>query len=157
MNAENGMAKNVLSSNGCPPQADQPSDGQGSPDCYALESHRFGRIGVFNNVAEQKFELGLIVATPGALHALEASSEEFWKFLFRHAAGDWGELSDADRAENEFSLANGLRLLSCYTLRNGAQLWIITEADQSSTTLLLPTEYGAKAVDAQALVGSLRT
>jgi len=72
---------------------------------------------------------------------LEASGEKPEKFLSRHAAGDWGDVSDADREENEFSLAHGFRLLSSYKLRNGTKLWIITEADRSSTTLLLPDEY----------------
>ena len=88
-----------------------------------------------------KFPLGQIVATPGALAALEKSSEEPGTFLTRHACGDWGDLSEEDRKENEFSLAHGFRLLSSYKLRNGTKLWIITEADRSSTTLLLPNEY----------------
>jgi len=88
-----------------------------------------------------KFPLGQIVATPGALAALEKSSEEPGTFLTRHACGDWGDLSEEDREENEFSLVHGLRLLSTYTLKNGDKLWIISEADRSSTTLLLPNEY----------------
>jgi hypothetical protein len=88
-----------------------------------------------------RFQLGQIVATPCALASLEASGEKPEKFLSRHAAGDWGDVSEADRQENEFSLAHGFRLLSSYKLRNGTKLWIITEADRSSTTLLLPDEY----------------
>jgi hypothetical protein len=88
-----------------------------------------------------KFPLGQIVATPGALAALEKSSEEPSTFLARHLSGDWGDLSEEDRKENEFSLLHGFRLLSSYKLRNGTKLWIITEADRSSTTLLLPDEY----------------
>ena len=88
-----------------------------------------------------KFPLGQIVATPGALAALEKSSEEPGTFLARHLSGDWGDLSEEDRKENEFSLAHGLRLLSTYTLKNGDKLWIISEADRSSTALLLPNEY----------------
>lgn len=88
-----------------------------------------------------RFQLGQIVATPGALSALEESGEQSGSFISRHAAGDWGDVSDADREENEFSLAHGFRLLSSYKLRNGTKLWIITEADRSSTTLLLPDEY----------------
>jgi len=88
-----------------------------------------------------RFQLGQIVATPCALASLEASGEKPEKFLSRHASGDWGDVSDADREENEFSLAHGFRLLSSYKLRNGTKLWIITEADRSSTTLLLPNEY----------------
>jgi hypothetical protein len=88
-----------------------------------------------------RFQLGQVVAIPGALAALEESGEQPSDFLARHVAGDWGDLSDADRNENEFSLVNGFRLLSSYTLKDGVKLWIITEADRSSTTLLLPEEY----------------
>ena len=88
-----------------------------------------------------KFELGQLVATPGALSALEESGEQPSTFLARHLSGDWGDLSEEDRNENEFSLAHGFRLLSTYTLKNGDKLWIISEADRSSTTLLLPNEY----------------
>ena len=88
-----------------------------------------------------KFELGQLAATPGALAALEESGEEPGTFIARHAAGDWGDLSEEDRNENEFSLLHGFRLLSSYRLRGGVKLWIITEADRSSTTILLPDEY----------------
>jgi len=59
----------------------------------------------------------------------------------RHAIGDWGELEPTDVAENEYSVANGFRLLSSYQTNVGEKLWIITEADRSATTLLLPEEY----------------
>ena len=88
-----------------------------------------------------RFLLGRLVATPGALAALEAVAETPLPYLARHAACDWGDLDDHDRAENWRSLANGCRLLSAYTLPNETRLWIITEADRSSTTLLLPEEY----------------
>ena len=67
----------------------------------------------------QLFPLGQIVATPGALEALEASHQSPAGFLARHARGDWGELSPEDIAENEFSLKNGFRLLSSYLTANG--------------------------------------
>jgi hypothetical protein len=88
-----------------------------------------------------RFGLGQVVATPGALAALEESGEQPCEFLARHAAGDWGDLSEEDRNENQISLELGFRLLSSYRLKDGAKLWIITEADRSSTTLLLPDEY----------------
>jgi hypothetical protein len=88
-----------------------------------------------------RFPLGQIVATPGALHALEEAGENPGALLTRHLAGDWGELDEHDRHENEVSLAHGYRLLSAYNLLNGTRLWIITEADRSATTLLLPSEY----------------
>ena len=88
-----------------------------------------------------KFPLGQIVATPGALKALAVNSQEPLEFLRRHIVGDWGELDENDRAENELSLQQGFRLLSAYRLKDGTRLWIITEADRSVTTLLLPSEY----------------
>ena len=87
------------------------------------------------------FPLGQIVATPGALEALEASHQSPAEFLTRHARGDWGELSADDIAENEFSLKNGFRLLSSYFTAAGQKLWVITEAERDLTTVLLPDEY----------------
>jgi hypothetical protein len=87
------------------------------------------------------FELGRIVATPGALQALEAAGEQPTEFIDRHVSGDWGELDEEDKRENEFSLRNGFRILSAYTTSAGDKIWIITEADRSATTFLLPEEY----------------
>ena len=86
-------------------------------------------------------ELGFVVATPGALRALETAGQSADEFIARHEAGDWGELGEADCDENELSLREGFRILSAYTLRTGVKIWIITEADRSATTLLLPEEY----------------
>jgi hypothetical protein len=88
-----------------------------------------------------KFSLGQIVATPGALRAFAESRDELFAFLYRHASGDWGELDEEDQKENELSLREGYRLLSAYKLKTGEKIWIITEADRSVTTLLLPEEY----------------
>lgn len=88
-----------------------------------------------------KFPLGRVVATPGALEALERNGQGPLEFLARHANGDWGELDEQDRQENEYSLTHGLRLLSAYSLSDGTRLWIITESNRSSSTLLLPSEY----------------
>lgn len=88
-----------------------------------------------------QFSLGRILITPGVLAALEETEESPWGFLRRHASGDWGELCAEDRQENEFALGKHLRLFSAYLLRDGQKLWIITEADRSATTLLLPEEY----------------
>jgi len=87
------------------------------------------------------FNLGQVVATPGALQALEDSEQTAIEFLNRHVSGDWGELDPEDRKENEFSLKEGFRILSAYILKTGQKIWIITEADRSVTTLLLPEEY----------------
>jgi hypothetical protein len=92
-------------------------------------------------MAIARFLLGQIVATPGALQALEEAGESPAALLKRHLIGDWGELDRADQLENERSLADGFRLLSTYILSTGTKLWIITEADRSVTTLLLPSEY----------------
>jgi hypothetical protein len=90
---------------------------------------------------DSKFPLGQVVATPGALAALQAVGEEALTYLRRHAQGEWGNLDAEDIAENEFSLVSGFRLLSAYTLTDGIHIWVITEADRSATTLLLPGEY----------------
>jgi hypothetical protein len=87
------------------------------------------------------FELGHILATPGALAALQKAGQEPHDFLARHVACDWGDLSDEDQKANEYSLEHGLRLLSSYRTNAGDKLWIITESDRTATTLLLPEEY----------------
>jgi hypothetical protein len=86
-----------------------------------------------------KFDPGRIVATPGAID-LRDNGVNIIHYLKRHLSGDWGDLCEEDVKENEFSLANGFRLLSCYKTKHG-DLWIITEYDRSATTLLLPSEY----------------
>ena len=88
-----------------------------------------------------RFPLGRVVATPGALRALEQANESPFELLERHQAGDWGELCEEDKRENEFSVQNDFRILSAYRTRNGVKIWVITEADRSATTLLLPYEY----------------
>ncbi len=87
------------------------------------------------------FPLGEIVATPGALEALQATNQTAEEFITRHVTGDWGDLRDDDKAENEFSVPRELRILSAYHLTTGVKIWIITEADRSATTILLPDEY----------------
>jgi hypothetical protein len=71
----------------------------------------------------------------------EGSARTALASLQRHLTGDWGELDEDDHRENELSLERGWRILSCYRLRNGTRIWIITEADRSVTTFLLPEEY----------------
>jgi hypothetical protein len=88
-----------------------------------------------------RFPLGRIVATPGALRALEQANQNPFEFLARHQGEDWGELCEEDKRENEFSVPNGFRILSAYRTRNDVRIWVITEADRSVTTLLLPHEY----------------
>jgi hypothetical protein len=88
-----------------------------------------------------KFALGQLVATPGALEAMEASGQTPDFFLARHQAGDWGEVSEEDCLLNERALKDGDRLLSVYRTLKAVRLYVITEADRSCTTCLLPSEY----------------
>jgi len=85
------------------------------------------------------FELGQIVATPGVLAA--ASRGEILSALARHAAGDWGDVDDEDKTANDEALVTGARLFSAYSTSNGVRFWIVTEADRSSTVVLLLGEY----------------
>ena len=87
------------------------------------------------------FTLGQVVATPGALSALQKAEQQPAEFLDRHVNGDWGEVPEEDKRENEFSVQQGFRILSAYTTSAGDRLWIITEADRSATIILLPEEY----------------
>lgn len=88
------------------------------------------------------FKLGWLVATPGALRAIEENNVDTWSLLQRHVNGDWGCIPEEDRLENRVAVANGYRVMSSYLLNEqGDKLWIITEADRSSTCLLLPDEY----------------
>ncbi len=84
------------------------------------------------------FPLGRVVATPGALDLIGHGG--CLALLSRHAAGDWGVLDSHDRRANERALRDGTRLFSSYETASG-KVWVITEADRSSTCLLLPSEY----------------
>lgn len=86
-----------------------------------------------------KFELGRLVATRAVLS--DVPGDEMMKALSRHASGDWGEVGKEDWALNDGSLREGGRLLSVYQTSAGVKFWIITEADRSATTVLLPDDY----------------
>lgn len=88
-----------------------------------------------------KFPLGQIVATPGAIEALNEAGQTPMEFLERHKAGDWGDLSADDKKENDRAVIHGDRILSAYHTNEGEKIWIVTEWDRSVTTLLLPEEY----------------
>lgn len=91
-----------------------------------------------------RFPLGRIVATPGALEILAATQTDALALLSRHQSGDWGEVPPEDARENERSVRNGWRIISSYCVGDseaGSKIWLITEADRSSTCLLLPSEY----------------
>ena len=97
-------------------------------------------------MTDTKFAPGRLVATPGALAALEESGQTPAFFLQRHLAGDWGEVSADDWQLNDQALVDGSRLLSAYRTLKGKKLWVITEATdddghRAATTLLLPDEY----------------
>ena len=88
-----------------------------------------------------RFSLGQVVATPGALEAFQKTKQTPTEFLNRHVSGDWGDLCDEDKHTNEQSLIDDGRIFSAYHLNDGTKIWVITEADRSSTCVLLPSEY----------------
>jgi hypothetical protein len=87
------------------------------------------------------FSLGQVVMTPGAAAAFEASGDDPLAFLIKHVSLDPGDLDAHDIRENRLSAEHGLRILSAYRLSDQTRIWIITEADRSSTCILLPSEY----------------
>ncbi|MBA3600984.1 MAG: hypothetical protein H0W45_07025 [Acidobacteria bacterium] len=87
------------------------------------------------------FPLGEVYLTIGAREALEESNQTPNEFLAKHQSGDWGIIGKEDWKENDFSVKVGFRILSAYKTSQDEKLWIITEADRSSTTILLPSEY----------------
>ncbi len=86
-----------------------------------------------------RFQLGQLVITRGAYDKL--SEMDVNKAINRHVIGDWGELDERDREENDLAVDHGGRLMSRYNSRTGTVFWIITEYDRSVTTILLPLEY----------------
>ena len=87
------------------------------------------------------FLLGQVVATPGALATADKAGVNLAELLVRHIKGDWGDLDKHDKSENDFAVTQNLRILSSYTLPDETTIWIVTEADRSATTFLLPSEY----------------
>ena len=85
------------------------------------------------------FRLGRIVATPNALQSI--TQDDILLGIQRHQAGDWGNLTEEDRMANDQALVQGTRIVSAYNAGNGTRFWIITEADRSVTTVLLPEDY----------------
>ena len=90
-------------------------------------------------IVKGKFPLGQTVITRTAMDTL--TQEDVMKALARHAAGDWGDVCEEDFRENEQSLDQGFRLFSVYHAKDGTKFYIITEADRSATTVLLPEDY----------------
>jgi hypothetical protein len=93
------------------------------------------------SATQQRFPLGQTCATLGALEALSDAEQDAAEFLHRHQAGDWSEMSEEDKRENEFSVDKDLRIFSAYHTSKGEKIWVITESDRSATTILLPQEY----------------
>ena len=91
------------------------------------------------NVPITLFRLGPIVATPNALSQL--TQLEILRALQRHQAGDWGDVDEEDRQANDRALQEGTRLFSVYHSATGIKFWVITEADRSATTFLMPEDY----------------
>ena len=87
------------------------------------------------------FDPGQLVATPGALATLEKAGQNAMEFLSRDVTGDWGEIPEEDKKENQLGVEKGFRLMSSYRTISGDRIWIITESSRSHTTLLLPDEY----------------
>lgn len=98
-------------------------------------------------LSKPRFNMGRIVTTPGALTVLEQAGEDATSFLSRHSCGDWGSVCPEDGKLNDHAVAHEgdpdcqSRVLSAYTTRLGERLWVITEADRSSTCVLTPEEY----------------
>ena len=93
-------------------------------------------------MAAPLFDLGRVVATPGALELLTATETNPAELLERHVSGDWGEVPTEDARENARSLKHGWRVMSSYPIgEDGEKVWIVTEADRSSTCILLPEDY----------------
>ena len=92
-------------------------------------------------MAKQRFAPGWVVATPGAAEAFSRTGDNPYSFVRRHESGDWGDLDQEDRMENERSVSQGFRIFSSYRLSDGTKIYVITEADRSSTCILLPEEY----------------
>jgi hypothetical protein len=82
-----------------------------------------------------------VVSTPGALEAMALAGHDGSQLLARHRSGDWGDVCDTDKHANGRAVVADERILSAYTLPTGTKVWIITEADRSSTCILLPNEY----------------
>jgi hypothetical protein len=89
--------------------------------------------------AVAKFRMGRIVSTPNALESI--TQDDILTAIGRHQSGDWGDVCDEDRKANDESLVDGTRILSVYHAANGTKFWLITEADRSVTTVLLPEDY----------------
>lgn len=115
---------------------------------HGMHPYRSNRSGIARDnstqavlLSEPQPQIGQLVATPGALASLPRAGQAPLDFLSRHVCGGWGDIAEEDRKENAISFKRGLRLVSSYHTSAGARIWVITEADRSATTILLPEEY----------------
>lgn len=111
----------------------------GIGDTFLYVCYRSFFCGVCKMTA-QLFPFGSIVSTPGVVDLVFNKGVNLFPLLERHLSGDWGDLDEQDKKENELSVKEGFRILSAYETEGG-KIWIITEADRSVTTFLLPSEY----------------
>lgn len=91
-------------------------------------------------VMKPRFKLGVLVATPAVIELLAAAGVPVWSLVSRHVSGDYGEVDEHDRQANEDAIATGERILSAYTVA-AERVWVLTEADRSSTCVLLASQY----------------
>lgn len=92
------------------------------------------------------FPLGRVVMTANLQAKLQKANPERWEaeligLISRHVAGDWGDLDEEDKRQNDLALGRGFRIISAYETGSRIKIWIITEADRSVTTVLLPEDY----------------
>ena len=87
------------------------------------------------------FRTGELLSTNGASDELQKARMTPWMLLMRHVRGDFGDIGHDDVAANQDAIVNGGRIFSAYDLPTGNTVWVITEADRSATTFLLPDEY----------------
>ena len=97
-------------------------------------------------IKKPKFQIGRLLATPGALEELQKANVSVHELLSRHSQTDWGDVDPDDAELNNEALKDGSRLLSAYVLPTGVRLWIVTEptddrGQREATTCLLPEEY----------------
>ena len=86
------------------------------------------------------FDPGKYVIT----RSLQENTARLMPYLLRHLKGDWGDLAEEDKSENDLAVKAGdLRIFSAYetNIEDVGKIWIITEADRSATTILLPSDY----------------
>ncbi len=94
-----------------------------------------------SGVVPRLFPLGDVVATPAAIQALAAAGSNPWLLVARHVRGDWGDLDEHDASMNVLAWLDGGRIFSAYNVGDSLRVWVITEADRSATTILLPEDY----------------